>query len=79
MTMIRPRSDVVYGIYRGLPSGVFQALPERTEKLRLSPADVHGFMACVSRCFTLQLRVRQTDAEFPYPRNPRGRVHQQTK
>ena len=21
MTMIRPRSDVVYGIYRGLPSG----------------------------------------------------------
>ena len=22
MTMIRPRSDVVYGIYRGLPSGL---------------------------------------------------------
>ena len=29
MTMIRPRSDVVYGICRGLPSGVmfFQTLP----------------------------------------------------
>ena len=36
-------------------------------------------MTCVSRYFTLQLRDRQTDAELPYPRNPRGRIHQHTK
>ena len=33
MTMIRPRSDVVYGIYRGLPSGFVPHQMQFTESV----------------------------------------------
>ena len=63
MTMIRPRSDVVYGIYRGLPSAahlLFRAHMETTEEANstecnnrksalLHPSNNIGYSSIVNR------------------------------
>ena len=63
MTMIRPRSDVVYGICRGLPSGIFPCIPPIKEHrkehnvLYIKYGHVHVYV-CISITKMIQLKLK---------------------